>query len=90
MSNHTFTVTVTEDQQNAIADSVLDWQAWCEGAAQYAINHKAENCRARLIARDEALLTGDTIPRDPVALAAAIMAQPAYQNREQRDAAAGG
>ena len=86
MPDYTFSVTVTEAQEKCIADSVLDWQAWCERAAQYVVNHKAEQCRERLIARDEGLL-GDNIRKDRDARAAAIMALPGYRDRAQREAA---
>ena len=84
MANIILTVTVTEAQQKCIADSVLDWQAWCERAAQYVVDHKAEQCRERPIARDEGLL-GENIPKDRDARAAAIMALPGYQDRAQRE-----
>jgi len=83
MADYTFTVTITEAQQACIADSVEDWKEWCERAAQYAIDHKAIQCRKRLIQRDENLL-GDTIPKDLDARAAAIMAAPRYKNRVYR------
>ena len=85
MPAFTYSVTVTEAQQKCIADSVLDWKEWAERAAQYVIDHKAERCRERLIARDEGLL-GDNIPKDRDARAAAIMALPGYQDRVQREA----
>ena len=85
MPDFTFTLTVTEAQQKCIADSVLDSQAWCERAAQYVIDHKVEQCRERLISRDEHLL-GDTIPKDRDARAAAIMGAPGYKSRAAREA----
>ena len=85
MPNHTFQVVVTEEQQKCIADSVKDWKSWCERAAQYAVDHKAERCRDRLLDREEHLL-GDTIPKDKNARAVAILSNPAHKDRNAREA----
>lgn len=88
MADHNFNIIVTDVQQKCIADSVLDWQEWCERAAQYVIDHKAERCRERMIERDEGLL-GDNVPKDHDARAVAIIAHPDHKDRVARDAARG-
>jgi len=86
MPDITFTVTVTEEQQRCIADSVIDVEAWAKHAAQDRIDNKARRCRLRLTDTHSHLLTGDTIPRDPIALTEAICCAPGYMNRVERDA----
>ena len=87
MADTKFTASMTEAQRACIADSVEDVDAWVEHAMQWAIDHKAVQCRNRLLTRDEGLLlTEDTVPRDLDARAAAIIAAPGYKDRVARDA----
>ena len=84
MPDFIFNVSVTEEQQKCIADSVVDWKAWCEHAFKYVLNSKVEQCNIRLLDREENLL-GDTVPRDKNTRIISILSHVNHKDRKARD-----
>ena len=85
MADYTITVTVTDEQQAIMDDSVMSWKDWVDRAVPGVVTHKVRQCTNRLIKRDEKLLTGDTVPSDLTQRALAIIDADGYKNRAQRD-----
>lgn len=85
MADYQITVTVNDDEQAIMSDSVLSWKEWVDTAVPGVVTNKVRQCTNRLIRRDEKLLTDDNVPRDLTLRAKAIIAADGYQNRAQRD-----
>jgi hypothetical protein len=85
MADYTITVTVTDEQQAIMDDSVLSWKDWVDTAVPGVVTHKVRQCVNRLIKRDEKLLTGDSVPSDLTKRALAIIDADGYKNRAQRE-----
>ena len=82
----TYTVTITDADETALNDVLLDKNAWI----QAAVTGKINNCKKRMCAEWRKILYADEsvtqIPNDDYELVALIIARDDYKNREEIDA----
>ena len=77
------TVTLTEDEETAMKNDLLDLPAWIEGAIRGKIN----NTRKRMVATgvNELRKAGLTVPASDTDVISTYAALPGYKNRQQRE-----
>ena len=83
----TITVDISDDDQKALLNDLLDIDAWVQAAVVGKIN----NCKKRMAASAAAVLKADasveTMPATDDGLISALLARDDYKNRAERDAA---
>ena len=84
----TITVDISDADQKALLNDLLDIDAWVQSAVAGKIN----NCKKRMAASAAAVLKADasveTMPATDDGLVAALLARPDYKTRAARDAEA--
>ena len=83
----TVTVNISDADEQAMLNDLLDIDAWVQAAVVGKIN----NCKKRMAAEAAAVLKADasveTMPATDDGLIDALLARPDYKNRAERDAA---
>jgi hypothetical protein len=84
----TVTVNISDADEQALLNDLLDIDAW----VQSAVAGKVNNCKKRMAASAAAVLKADasveTMPATDDGLITALVARPDYKNRAARDAEA--
>jgi hypothetical protein len=83
----TVTVNISDADQNALLNDLLDIDDW----VQKAVAGKVSNCKKRMAEQAAAVLKADasveTMPATDEGLISALLARDDYKNRAERDAA---
>lgn len=92
MANHTYTVTLTDDQQTLLADNIYTdtdnsgIDSWIQDAVNGKVNHSWKTFRQNWITKlmeDESFT--DAIPSNQADFIALVTARSDYKTRKQRD-----
>ena len=80
----TITLNLSDDDVKCLENDLLDIQDWCEKA----LIGKVNNCKKRMVNQgiQELRKAGQPVPADDMEVVKAVMAQPGYMNRKQREA----
>ena len=85
----TYTVTITDADETALNNDLLDIDTWIQGAATGKIN----NCKKRMINEWRPIIFADdsvaTIPANDDDFIALVVARDDYKTRAERDAESG-
>ena len=92
MANHTYTVTLTDDQQTLLADNIYTdtdnsgIDSWIQDAVNGKVNHSWKTFRQNWTTRlmDDESFT-DAIPSNQADFIALVTARSDYKTRKQRD-----
>lgn len=83
---HTFTVTISDLEYQALLHDLLDPEQWVADA----VAGKVSKCMDRMTRQGQELLLADpsieTMPANREGLARAVLAHPGYKSRKQREA----
>ena len=88
MADLTITVTISDTDQNVLANDLADINAWVQSAVEGKLNNCFKRMRADWTARlmeDDGF--SDPIPSNKDDFVAMVIARPNYTNRADRDAA---
>jgi|TARA_R100000093_G_scaffold26358_1_gene14801 hypothetical protein len=82
----TYTVTITDADETALNNDLLDIDTWIQGAVTGKIN----NCKKRMVAQWQPILFADesieSIPATADGIIALVVARDDYKTRAERDA----
>ena len=83
----TYTVTITDADETALNNDLLDIDTWIQGAVTGKIN----NCKKRMVAQWQPILFADesveSMPATADGIIALVVARDDYKTRAERDAA---
>ena len=82
----TYTVTITDADETALNNDLLDIDTWIQGAVTGKIN----NCKKRMVAQWQPILFADesveSMPATADGIIALVVARDDYKTRAERDA----
>ena len=85
----TYTVTITDADETALNNDLLDIDTWIQGAVTGKIN----NCKKRMVAQWQPILFADesieSMPATADGIIALVVARDDYKTRAERDAESG-